>query len=293
MQNEMNNAAHIGEKIRKMRLKAGLTQTELAGDFITRNMLSCIENGAALPSLPTLLRIAEKLSISPGYFLSGEEEAGQYRKLSLIPKIRAFYHGGQYEEALSLCRELALDDEEISEIIFSCLMKLGDKARGDHRLSLAASYYCELLSIPAEKLYLADRQRDDAAFYLAMMASVTEKQPLGKVSSAPDDWAPLLTATELLAEGNADAARCIRASGLITDPEKLHYLDALVSVEDGDYLAAIPALQTITSAAKPDFYIYYHALEKLEFCYEAMENYKDAYSISKRRASLEEKFREQ
>ena len=41
----------IGEKIKALRISKRMTQSELAGDQITRNMLSLIENGSALPSL--------------------------------------------------------------------------------------------------------------------------------------------------------------------------------------------------------------------------------------------------
>ena len=38
---------HPGERIRALRLEKKLTQSQLAGDVITRNMLSQIENGQA------------------------------------------------------------------------------------------------------------------------------------------------------------------------------------------------------------------------------------------------------
>ena len=44
----------LGNKIRTLRKKQNMTQSELAGEHITRNMLSKIENGEALPSLDTL-----------------------------------------------------------------------------------------------------------------------------------------------------------------------------------------------------------------------------------------------
>ena len=37
----------LGEKLRQARLAAGLSQRQLCGDVITRNMLSQIESGAA------------------------------------------------------------------------------------------------------------------------------------------------------------------------------------------------------------------------------------------------------
>ena len=35
---------NVGEKIRDLRLSRGMTQKELAGESVTRNMLSLIEN---------------------------------------------------------------------------------------------------------------------------------------------------------------------------------------------------------------------------------------------------------
>ena len=69
----------IGRRIREARVLAGLTQEELAGGDITRNMLSRIENGAALPSLPTLCSLADRLGIPAGAFLGDLEEYNSYK----------------------------------------------------------------------------------------------------------------------------------------------------------------------------------------------------------------------
>ena len=45
---------HIGEKIKRLRTAKLMTQSELVGREITRNMLSRIENGAAQPSMATV-----------------------------------------------------------------------------------------------------------------------------------------------------------------------------------------------------------------------------------------------
>ena len=51
----------IGEKIKILRAERAMTQSELAGDHITRNMLSLIESGSAQPSLATILYLASKM----------------------------------------------------------------------------------------------------------------------------------------------------------------------------------------------------------------------------------------
>ena len=68
----------LGLKIAYYRKLQGMTQEELAGEHITRNMLSRIENGFALPSLPSLLYISDRLSVPPGYLLAAENEEFHY-----------------------------------------------------------------------------------------------------------------------------------------------------------------------------------------------------------------------
>ena len=58
----------LGEKIKAARLGLGLSQRQLCGEAITRNMLSQIENGSAKPSMQTLRYLAERLGKSVSYF---------------------------------------------------------------------------------------------------------------------------------------------------------------------------------------------------------------------------------
>ncbi|RUT29115.1 helix-turn-helix domain-containing protein [Paenibacillus zeisoli] len=66
----------IGERIKHLRKQRGMTQTDLAGEHMTKSMLSQIENGKALPSMRTLQYLAEKLGEEAGYFLGEEDERG-------------------------------------------------------------------------------------------------------------------------------------------------------------------------------------------------------------------------
>jgi len=51
----------LGDKLRQARIEAGLSQRQLCGEEITRNMLSLIENGSAKPSMKTLQYLAGRL----------------------------------------------------------------------------------------------------------------------------------------------------------------------------------------------------------------------------------------
>ncbi len=78
----------LGEKIRTARLEAGLSQRQLCGDTITRNMLSQIENGTARPSMATLRVLAARLHKTVGYFLEEAVSCNQ----ALMEQVRQAQH---------------------------------------------------------------------------------------------------------------------------------------------------------------------------------------------------------
>jgi len=107
------NAKFIGEKIKKLRKERGLTQSELAGKIITRNMLSSIENGKALPSLETLNYIAANLEVPPSYLISEEDDILFYRKKELISQIYRAYSAKNYTACINLINSISDTDNEL------------------------------------------------------------------------------------------------------------------------------------------------------------------------------------
>ena len=81
----------LGGKILQARKEAGLSQRQLCGDVITRNMLSQIEHGTAKPSMETLKYLASRLGKPMSYFL---EENLDTAPLEVMDQLR------QAEEAL-------------------------------------------------------------------------------------------------------------------------------------------------------------------------------------------------
>ena len=59
----------LGEKLKQARLEAGLSQRQLCGNHMTRNMLSQLENGSARPSMATLEYLARQLGKPISWFL--------------------------------------------------------------------------------------------------------------------------------------------------------------------------------------------------------------------------------
>ncbi len=90
----------LGEKLRQARLEAGLSQRQLCGDVITRNMLSQIESGKAGPSMATLQYLAGQLGKPVSYFL--EEDTALSANISTMEQARQAYVHRDYELVLRI-----------------------------------------------------------------------------------------------------------------------------------------------------------------------------------------------
>lgn len=92
------DAKNLGRIIKEARLSKKMTQNEVVGDFITRNMLSQIESGTAMPSVKTLEYLCKVLDIQiEAYDNSPVAENGMMGYVEL----RNLYSAGVYEEIVS------------------------------------------------------------------------------------------------------------------------------------------------------------------------------------------------
>ncbi|MBO4767440.1 MAG: helix-turn-helix domain-containing protein [Lachnospiraceae bacterium] len=121
--------AEIGRIIKEARLAKKMTQSQVVGNFITRNMLSQIESGTAIPSIKTLEYLSQKLDISI-HLLTPED-----RKLSItesegdarpIMKAKTQYRAGDYRTAAATVKPLLnpdnlFYDEACAVYAMSCL----------------------------------------------------------------------------------------------------------------------------------------------------------------------------
>lgn len=87
----------LGEKLRQARLEQGLSQRQLCGEEITRNMLSQIENGSASPSVATLCYLARRLGKSVSYFLEEEAHTSDFPSMERAWQLFA---AGDYTQVL-------------------------------------------------------------------------------------------------------------------------------------------------------------------------------------------------
>jgi tetratricopeptide (TPR) repeat protein len=66
------SAKTLGQRIRQIRIRRGLTQQDLAGEDYSKSYISAIEQGKTRPSLKALQRIAARLEVPAGTLLDPE-----------------------------------------------------------------------------------------------------------------------------------------------------------------------------------------------------------------------------
>ena len=98
----------LGQRLRQARLEAGLSQRQLCGEEITRNMLSLIENGTAKPSMDTLRYLAARLGKPMGYFL--EEQVVTSPNQAVMDTARRAYTQGEYRACLETLADYQAPD---------------------------------------------------------------------------------------------------------------------------------------------------------------------------------------
>src|SRR5438270_6185249 len=64
------SALRVGERLRQLRIAAGLTQSELAGQRFSKEYVSQIERGKTRPTQDTIEWLAARLGTDPGYLAS-------------------------------------------------------------------------------------------------------------------------------------------------------------------------------------------------------------------------------
>ena len=99
----------LGQKLKQTRLARGMTQSQVVGDRITRNMLSQIENDLASPSVGTLEYLASVLNVRLSWLLADEQEEAEAGRTQ---RLRELLKSGEYAACLELAPEHEPDDEQ-------------------------------------------------------------------------------------------------------------------------------------------------------------------------------------
>lgn len=259
----------IGQLLRQARQEKGLSQRQLCGDVITRNMLSQIENGSARPSMDTLRYLAARLEKPMSYFL---EEQAVSANQTVVLAAREAYARGEYRQVLEQLEQYqqpdGVFDPEKDLLEAMALMALAEQALDTGKNIYAQSLLAQAAQAGAKTFYYTpqlERQRlllcyrADPALAAELAGRLPEIEPelLLRAKAA------------LLAE---DAEKCVwlLTAEPVETPEG-QYLLGEGYLAMGDYARAAQCYQKVQQAFPRE------TAARLETCFRELEDYKMAY----------------
>ena len=95
-----NSGNRLGERLRQLRVAAGLTQTDLAGDRFSKEYVSQIERGKTRPTRETIEWLAQRLGIDPGFLERGVSADERRRVETLLARAEALTEAHEYDQAI-------------------------------------------------------------------------------------------------------------------------------------------------------------------------------------------------
>jgi tetratricopeptide (TPR) repeat protein len=95
----------LGMRLRQLRMAAGLTQTELAGDRFSKEYVSQIERGKTRPTPVTIEWLARRLGVDPGFLASGVATDERARLEAVLARAEALSEARRFEDAAAEFRQ--------------------------------------------------------------------------------------------------------------------------------------------------------------------------------------------
>lgn len=256
-----------GEKLKLARLAAGMSQRQLCGDVITRNMLSLIENGAATPSVSTLQFLASRLGYPVSYFL--EEEPAVSSNTACMNAAWRSFDEKDYAGVLSRLQNYNSPDP-LHEKEFEILSVLSLLNRADALVQEEKVLYARQLLREAEKYEQIYQVIPDLKNRLICLRSLVDDLPKEVHFHGLDEML-LVQARIELKNGNFDRAGKLLDAVSNQQSPGWNYLRGETAVKRGDFRTAISYLHR----SEPEYPKEANAL--LEQCYKELGDYKNAY----------------
>ncbi len=292
-----NSHENIGEKIRAERLRADLTQSELAGDRITRNMLSMIENGEATPSLDTVVYIADRLGVPAGiFFAENESDEALFTKADAVSKARALFAEGRFEDCADVCRPVPYDDE-LSLILAESLFKCAESDMDRFMLKSASDHIKEARAASKRCGYTTDDFIGTLDAYAAFISFASDRidtetvSHLAKVPSRiPAGTFIFLTALSYIDKGNVEEAEGLVSSLPYLSPDQMKYMRAKFFATEFKFSKALDILLPLHESSSLGFIGKYRVVADIESCYENKRDFESAYKYSSVKHKILESF---
>ena len=254
----------LGQRIKNARLEAGLSQRQLCGEMVTRNMLSLIESGKARPSMDTLAHFARVLGKPMSYFW--EEEAVLSPNQQVMEQAEKALIAGQFEAVLA-----ALEDYRAPDGLFD-----GRKKAVEQSACLGLARIAAREGKKPYALSLLERAGDsrEAVLLQYSLQPARAKELVGKLP-------PITEEMMLRAQGALDGGKAGMAAAYLEAceerPPRWHLLRGRAYMASGAFSAAAGELRRVEEAFPEQ------VLALLERCYKELGDFQKAYEYACKR----------
>ena len=277
----------LGEKIKLARQAKKITQSELAGDTVTRNMVSRIETGTANPSLDTIKHLAQRLSVPVSYLLSEDDDLLFYEKKEKMAAIYTAYKTKDYSYCIEKIDSLSGLDNELAFILANSLLERG-------KLNLARG---------SLQSAMKDFRRTEEIIGLTVLDTLHISTVLKMYkSSASNIQAPLLEFNDAeYASGLHNSFDYDMYRYLVQDYDyefkndsMRYHAMAKKLIRERKYSDAVPRLlQACEKMAAQGYnsFVLFSVYTDLEQCYKQLFDFENAYRYASKRMSMLEGFK--
>lgn len=292
----------IGKKIKRLRTEKLITQSELVGDEITRNMLSRIENGAALPSLGTVVYLAKKLGVPAGYLLSEGDEEFIFNKTAAMKNIKRAYTDKNFE----ICRDMCISsfnefDDELELILTDCCIGIAEDSIRSGRLHKACDYLDEAVIHAKNTMFDTTTQNNCIAIMFELLKDISPALDSNETDTIISDdlfhpaifgnifckYITVILDGEKYCLFTDDIAKHTQRTHTENEMLYIMHLQARKQMSDGDYAAALKTLRSVIDAETvPERLLLYMACSDMEICCRESEDYKGAYEFSRNKLEI-------
>src|SRR5918996_3619602 len=93
-------AVRLGERLRRLRVAAGLTQSDLAGERFSKEYVSQIERGKTRPTPETIGWLAARLGVDPNFLANGVSADQRGRVEASLARAEALLEDDRPDEAV-------------------------------------------------------------------------------------------------------------------------------------------------------------------------------------------------
>ena len=270
----------LGEKLRQVRTERGLSQKQVAGTYMTRNMLSQLENDQASPSVKTLSYLSDVLQVSMSWLLEDGPRSGSSQ---ITERARNDYLDGNYRACLDSL--VGIDQKSEEDQLLMCRSSLAYGLECFENGNFSEAENAAQTALSCHGPYITELDYLQAKHLLCRCALIQSEPADDRIIMFQEDyerylqnWDPtLLLIWQSLTQKRLDDARMLLSGAERINSGMYNYFQGWYLAEVSDVEGALIALKQAESDVLLPRPCRMEVFRLLETCYKEKENYLQAY----------------